>query len=438
MNENILYWEDIDFSIIKKGMITAGPAEVSMAEYLTTFLETLRFRTDFFEASAPFIKFTSFTTGDIRRAKVFDGNLTGGDFREVYGKMIYVLYTLIDNRDFYSDDVIFDAVNADDYILPKPDDEEFLEFVDVDQGTVDLFINALQEPHYKIFTAKMLRLLYQVLSLYTISKKDIGVNRVGNTIIPIEDNTLTRDVREFWRGFGSFSNSEDVAEDDWSKANTGAYDEYTSNGLDKGKSSNRTDKIFNADNQISYRRFSIDSVIFSNFEDSTAQYRSSEGYVINSNYKNKDDIFVDVQFSMHGILNENHSDVTAEQETDNSPSPNTIVNKNKDDGPFIIGYPRVIRGGVPEIINIDNLKAPSQLGDDGILSAYSLSSAYPVDFMPKEVNPDDDGGLNGADFGNFERIDEAHITSPQFVYADSNSFGFDYFMEPDLFPPLED
>ena len=431
MNAQTLYWEDIDFSLLIPGMITAGPAQVSMAEYLTVFAETVKFRLEFFDGFTGFNESLVFETGIIRRARLETGR---GDFRKIYKDLVRLASSFASDS-FYSVDVLTDVLNSDDYRLPALIDDEFAEFVDVDQDTVDILIKVQNgdAPHYEIFTAKMLRLLYQILSLYTISKKDVKINRLRNrnTIIAIEPDSLTRDVRETWRGGGS---SDREAGDSLSNANSNAYSKYSSNnpfpsGFEKSQGTNNNSPNFNGDNQLSFQ--SVGKSFRDDISDGySAGYQSVEGNSLVWSYKNKDDVFVDVRFTMNGVLESNHRFIV-----DNTGNNEPI----KKLGKFINSLPLVANrlfgafvGGddVPVDIDLTSFKSDAQEKPDGFQTTFSLSGDLPVTPMSKDSN------LETGGFDEFGNRGELHVTAPGFVYADANSEGFDYFMEPDLFPPI--
>ena len=230
---NTLTWADIDFNLIQSGMITGGGQNgeqqtlVSFAEYLTVFLETVKHRQLFSTGSINLrLKRMKFNTGAIRRAAMLDiddnpdENFPDENFTTSYWWLVrYAIATLAGT--FYEKDVLNDPVNAIDYELPDLFDEDpetgFAAFIGLTPEEYDIIKrigNNQRVAHREIFTARMLRILFDVFTKYTITTKSYQSNwtRQGRAWVPgpIEDNTLTRDVSETWVGFGGEGNTEDT------------------------------------------------------------------------------------------------------------------------------------------------------------------------------------------------------------------------------------
>lgn len=420
---NLLKWEDLDLSLIKKGMITGGGldgqdnylTEVSFSEYINVWLGTVKHRDIFFNRSINNkLDKIEFEASSIRLGK--------DDFRDDFFYIVLYIGNDVLANTYYDIDILFDASNEDDYILPVLTDEQtmggFANKIDVDQDTVDLIIECVQgerPPHYKIFTAEMLRAMYQIFTIYSVRSKDIEYNRGfgGNNILPIKENTLTRDVRETWFGVGSGNDTESIQ-----NANSNAHDEYSSN-YDKRTGANRDKPDSNGDNQLAYRRVSKQIV------SKTALYDSVEGQSLVWSFKNRDDLFVSVDFAMYGILISNTKYVL-----------DTNTGDFEFTGRFINKIPRMdnrlffSEAGKPppENIDIDSLKSSPELTNDGILTNFSISGVYP----PSEMPIDSDFSEGGYD--NPQNVGDVWVKSPDFVFANVNSFGFDYYAEPDLWP----
>ena len=318
----------------------------------------------------------------------------------------------------YSREVLIDPRNFENYELLTTDDEGFAEFIGSDQETVNRMNNASNEPHINLFTAKMFRLMYQILSVYTISKNNIMYNRVRRDIIkPIEDNKVTRDVREFYHSdlllpIGS------TPSNDWVLANDLAYTNYTSQPLIKSKFLDFPIDNANPNTQLSYLRNRKNQAAAK----STGLYESRDGHALVWSFKNLDDTSVNVDFSMYGILKNNSKGV----------APITFFNQ----APFTYydsfdaRFPRVDPGDAQQIVNINNLKSNSVLGGDGYITLFSSSGNNPAEFMPKDNDFTDLGFTDPAQQSIFS------MRAADFVFGDSNSPGFDYFMEPGAFPEL--
>ena len=421
MNE--LTWADIDFNLIQPGMITGGGQEgeqqtlVSFAEYLNVYADTLKHRYSFFDPSNASIHLLEFTRGDI-------------GFKTGYRGLCYWTFNMLRWRTFYSIEILDDPVNADDYKLPNVFDEDpetgFAAYLGLTQEEYELIlrisINSAAGALNEIFTARMLRIIFDVFTKYTISSKDYGSNWTRESrrspwiAGPIEDNTLTRDVSETWVGL------EGERDESLSVANNEAYDNY-SNDFRRDDFINRDAPQGNAEDQISFRRVTKDFNTFGDNEYRVA-YRSIEGHSLVWSYKNRDKEFVDVQFSMYGILRSNHNYVS--ESNTSPPTP---------DGKFISGFPelreRLYVSGVDEPpinVSIESMKANSELTEKGVITTYSLSANYPVEKMPQSGSYTD----GGFDSPQYEQ--QFWLTSPMFVYADVNSEGFDYYVDPELWP----
>ncbi len=433
MNE--LTWADIDFSLIQPGMITGGGQEgeqqtlISFAEYLNVYAETLKHRYKFFGYNDLSVEATGFQRGGIRTEDYLpdEEGFSLQSFTVNYRRLCFKVFNLLRIRTFYSIEILEDALNASDYELPKVFDNDpetgFAAFMGLTQEEYDIVLAASinTASFYELFTARILRIIFDVFTKYTISNKDYSSNwtRSGRTWIagPIEENTLTRDVAETWQGSGGDSDSS------LSTANTEAYDDYSTNptqGFRKNRYINSDGARFNSEDQMSYRRVSKSL--------SSGQYRAVydhvEGHSLVWSYKNKNDEFVDVQFSMYGVLRSNH-DYVSETNT-STPTP---------DGKFINTFPEVrerlfVSGedAAPVDVSIDNLRADPEFTVNGVMTTFSLSAQYPVEEMPKS-NKYTDGGFTTPQFEQ-----QFWLTSPMFVYADVNSEGFDYYADPELWP----
>ena len=433
---NTLTWADIDFNLIQPGMITGGGQNgeqqtiVSFAEYLTVFLETVKHRELFFTGSINLrLKRMKFNTGAIRRAAMLDID----NFTDSYRWLVFYVFTPLRYQAFYSIEVLDDPVNAEDYELPNVLDEDpetgfaaFMGLTPEEYELVKRIANNQIYVHYEIFTARILRIIFDVFTKYTISTKSYQSNwtRQGSAWVagPIEDNTLTRDVSETWTGFRGEGNTEDTL----SSLNRSAYNEYlndSSLGFRKDKWINSYQPNFNADEQMAFRLVLKSDTVGYSF----VSYRSVEGHSLVWSFKNKDDQFVDVKFSMYGTLRSNYNFV------DNY---GRVSGRVDGKGKYLNNFPLLenplfLSGGIydapPINISIDSMKSDTEFSNKGVITTYSLSAKYPVLPMPKSNKYE-----QGDDASDYRQ--EFWITSPMFVYADVNSEGFDYYVDPELWP----
>ena len=355
------------------------------------------------------------------------------NFTQAYRWLVFYIFTPLRYQTFYSIEVLDDPVNAEDYKLPDVLDEDpvtgfaaFMGLTPEEYELVKRIANNQIYVHYEIFTARMLRILFDVFTKYTITTKSYqsNWNIQGRAWVagPIEDNTLTRDVSETWVGFDGKGNTEDTL----SSLNSAAYNEYLNDpytGFRKDKWINSYQPNFNADEQIAFRMV----LKRDTGGDSFVSYRSVEGHSLVWSFKNKDDQFVDVKFSMFGILQSNHNFIDngfrAEEGKRFEPEGKFI-----NDFPEIEGY--LFTGGEQEPpinVSIDSMKSATQYSDKGAITTYSLSATYPVLPMPKSSKYEQ--GEDGSEYRQ-----EFWITSPMFVYADVNSEGFDYYVDAELWP----
>jgi len=446
---NTLTWADIDFNLIQSGMITGGGQNseqqtlVSFAEYLTVFLETVKHRQLFFTGSINLrLKRMKFNTGSIRRAAMLDVDDNPAlSFTQSYRWLFFYVFTSLRYQTFYSIEVLDDPVNAEDYELPNVLDEEpvagFAAFMGLTPEEYELIKrigNNQRVTHREIFTARMLRILFDVFTKYTISTKSYQSNWTGQdrswVAGPIEDNTLTRDVSKTWRGSGGVTEYSE----NWESANNDAYDDYKNDPFDgfpqEGEYINNPHPSFNADNQMVYHRQSFNTTVFVNTQYTSVGYRSIEGHSLVWSFKNKDDQFVDVQFSMYGLLVNNIVEIDKELRTIGSYE---IIRKRETVGSYYNDFP-LHEGVEPVKININNFLSDPQELQSGIYRSYNFSGKYPPDPMPKNTDTNKYGGLEGYDFGGYDKRSDFYMTSPMFVYADVNSEGFDYYVDPELWP----
>ena len=447
---NALKWEDINFSLIKKGMITGGgqfgdqQTYVSFAEYLTVFLETAKHRYLLFDGSIPLnLTLLNFERGSIRNTELLrpDSDVPYSPFQQQYESLVRMVCSPLLYDFFYSSEILTDPVNYEAYELPKlpfttsgeEPLQEFASFLGISFETAEVLQKAalnLPLAHYEVFTADVLHALYKIFTVYTITKKAYNSNWVVSgrswTNAPIEPDTLTRDVSKTWVGAGGKGVTTTINE-----ANTEAYNKYANDpftGFRQDDYINRTNPNFNSDYQLCYRRvFKREST--SGRKD--AGYGSTEGHTLVWSFKNSEDEFVDVQFSMYGVLRSNYRFVYSAIQSEENNSSNEI-----DLGSTYSAFPKVkdrlffAESGddEPININIESFKSSTQFDDDGAFVSYSFSGSYPVNKMPKNTRYQDEGLPLPSYEENF------WVTSPGFVFADANSEGFDYYADPELWP----
>jgi hypothetical protein len=111
-------WSAIDFNLIQTGMITRGPASVSFGEYLNEFLKAglERYRAITGDSNY-YVKFPDIPNIDDWQ----QGWIRGPEFASQFRGMIGIYKEIWDNNVFYSQDVLTDILNRDDYILEDSD-----------------------------------------------------------------------------------------------------------------------------------------------------------------------------------------------------------------------------------------------------------------------------------------------------------------------------
>lgn len=386
---NTLTWADIDFSLIQPGMITGGGQNgeqqtlVSFAEYISVWANTFNHRLQFFNGSSSGIKFN---TGDIRQSSVNQDH-----FKDSYYSMIRLTAKDVLEEDFYDIGVIQDAANFVDYKLPRLDDDDFLQVTGLEEKVVSLLekcANSDRPPHYEIFTTAILHALYVIFSTYTIRKKDIIVRAA-----PFGDD-LVRLSGDFWNGEGSFFDADSTGE-----ANNEAYLNYSDNFNQKTFAPVNPYAIFN-------RRVKKQGNTSQTKHD--AQYFSDEGYSLVFSYKNSDEEFVDVEHSIYARIFIN----------------NRRLMDGSSAGVFIGDFPKVALSDTPIDVNLNNFKSDPEVLADGVKTSYTLSNKYPPKEMLKDsfIDDYDQGYIN---------ISEIKAFTPKFAFANANSVGFDFYVEPE-------
>jgi|14BtaG_2_1085337.scaffolds.fasta_scaffold16840_2 hypothetical protein len=440
---NALKWEDINFNLIKKGMITGGgqfgdqQTSVSFAEYLNVFLETAKHRYLVLDGSIPLnLTLVNFERGFIRNTDLLrpDSDAPYVPFQDQYKLLVNMVCRPLVDDVFYSPEILIDPVNYEDYELPKLSFtvdavQAFADFLGISIETAEVLRKAALNSalaHYEVFTADVLHALYKIFTVYTIKKRSYSSNwtRAGRrwTNAPIEPDTLTRDVSKTWVGNWGKGVTTTINE-----ANTEAYNRY-SEDYRQDDYINATYPRFNSAYQLAYRRVTKRE---STDGRKNVSYGSTEGHTLVWSFKNSEDEFVDVQFSMYGVLNSNYRFVYSSIRSEENNQYNEI-----DLGATYSAFPKVkdrlffAEPGDDESINvnIENFKSSTQFDDDGAFVSYSFSGGYPVNKMPKNTRYQDEG----LPFPTYE--EDFWITSPGFVFADANSEGFDYYADPNLWP----
>ena len=202
-------WDDIDFdNTLVQGMITGGPNReetVSFADYLNTFSRALDEKynmTNLYLESNPIVlPNIVFESGEIRNDEWWDR----------YRLMIKEYFALYTDSVWYTDEVINNRENPDDFEI---DDQFIIDLVT--QEVFDILSNIDNEPRYKIFTASVLFGCYQIyinLKLRRTSRQ-ISAN-TSNQIInsPTAFNT-GGDTIYFFNGVGG-GDSPGAAEADY-------------------------------------------------------------------------------------------------------------------------------------------------------------------------------------------------------------------------------
>jgi hypothetical protein len=418
---NTLTWADIDFSLIQPGMITGGGQEgeqqtlVSFAEYLNVWLKTVQHRAIFFASGSQVNTRDTFTRGETRPADLFtDEGFNIGDFPNRFRRMFADTYFLLRSETFYSSEVLEDPVNYQDYELPNILNNDpvdgFAAYMGLTPEEYDIISDPFTASHYDLFTARMLRILFDIFTKYSIGELFV---RDGwfyhNRPSRIKDNTVRRDVDETWVGNGSGGDTT------FNPANTEAHDNYVNN-IVQDSFNNVNVPYGNAGDQLAHRYSrKVISDTFVNID-----YRSVEGHTFVWNFKDKNGSYVDVNFNTYGILRDNIRYVEDAFGT----SGRDVI------GTYDNNFPQVDleSGDAPINLNINDFKSAPQFKANGVYTTYSASGDYPPSPMPPDTNSNT-GGYDNADHRT-----SFWITAPSVVYADANSEGFDYYVDPELWP----
>jgi len=180
-------WDDIDFNLIKTGMITSGPATVSFTDYLNTFLIALFERNVFKKGLSEGQEieidlFVQFQISDQKKIR----------------DMIISYYNLWSEDTYYNPDVMDDIINYTDY---EYTDDHLIAIIG--QETYDIIKDVYNRPWYEVYTANVFNALYEIYKLtgyYTTGVSSLPVPFVpadANFRFFTEDNPETQYVTLF-------------------------------------------------------------------------------------------------------------------------------------------------------------------------------------------------------------------------------------------------
>ncbi|MEE9352575.1 MAG: hypothetical protein V3U78_09965 [Thiotrichaceae bacterium] len=170
-------WDDIDFDLIVKGMITRGPAQVSFGEYMQTFSRALDERwnmvtTDLVNFPVPEIPFE---TNEIR-ADIF--NLKFRDLIKGYRDLWFGFNAGRDGFSYYSEVVLTDPTNSADYLFTDQELEDSMgeEAWDIfsDFATIDT------RPLSEIWKASIFQAMFIVYEFTNVIGKGSTTDTVAN------------------------------------------------------------------------------------------------------------------------------------------------------------------------------------------------------------------------------------------------------------------
>jgi len=212
-------WDDIDFNLIKTGMITRGPAAVSFSEYLNTFCEALDerynmvvIRNDSDSKTPPNIRFE---LGEIRN----------NDFWDKYRDMLNEYYLLYSQYDWYEVEVVDNLSEPDSYLI-----DDAMLIANIGQEAFDALSDPYNASFNDIFKASVLNGIYSMYEYLTIKKTSnlLRVDSEDPDEVPVNSVSSYRDIKDIYESSG-FGVGEDQSEasseydDDYAAFNQGSF-----------------------------------------------------------------------------------------------------------------------------------------------------------------------------------------------------------------------
>ena len=172
-------WDDIDFAKVITGMITRGPSEDSMADYLNTFSLALDERLNILIASSsPTLPSITFESNEIRNDAFWDK----------YTDLLSGYWGMFDDYTWYNPAVLSDLDNYTDYLIEESDVISLL-----GSDVVDILKAPTSFSRFEIFTAEILNSLYSLYAYLNIRGGDVGrvdeeADFINNTVLYIEED----------------------------------------------------------------------------------------------------------------------------------------------------------------------------------------------------------------------------------------------------------
>ncbi|MGB2265091.1 MAG: hypothetical protein ACPH3C_07880, partial [Glaciecola sp.] len=165
-------WDDIDFNLIVPGMITAGPAAVSFADYLNEFSIALDERWNIVDQTTntpPTLFDIQFEKGEIRKPGANDFWVKLRDLIEGYNQLWF-------DHVYYEEGVLTDVLNDPDYIISDSDLE-----VAIGSEAYDILVNYEDLSNQDIFKASIFQAFYIIYQKTQFVKKTSFISSNDNT-----------------------------------------------------------------------------------------------------------------------------------------------------------------------------------------------------------------------------------------------------------------
>jgi|13_taG_2_1085334.scaffolds.fasta_scaffold29408_2 hypothetical protein len=198
-------WSDIDFNIIKKGMITKGPASVSFGDYLNQFLkaaqERVKVLTGSIKEDLDLPGIDDWQAGYIRQKSNTNSN-NKKEFPAQFRALIELYSYLWNLKTYYYRDVLDDLENYQDYIV----EDHALE-VAIGEEAWDIFLNYESLSFEKIFKASILHAFYTIYEL-----TEVVEGSLLNTAEDPLESKITQIQGFGYRWYGAQGRGDSIAE----------------------------------------------------------------------------------------------------------------------------------------------------------------------------------------------------------------------------------